>query len=176
MDGLVGEAGQGRLDVVPLAQLEVLAEVLITAPPVQVDHVQTLVTTSLMEVGVTNVVLDAVSGEPAIASGRTMSLGALTDSPAPVVDHALLLVLDEQVEHEGAPHVQTGEEPENTDAVLSVERVHLPVNVAKWVLVEAGDILERSPSLGLVTRLLRLVNELAEVAVGVLSKSSAQKS
>ena len=53
-----------------------------------------------------------------------------------------------------------------------MEGLDLPVKVAHGVLEEAGNVLERSPSLGVVTRLSSLVHELAEVTIGVLSQSS----
>lgn len=173
VDGLVGEARQGRLDVVPLAQLEVLAEVLVTAPPVQVDHVQPLVTANLMEVRVTNVVLDTVSWESAITSHLTVGLVDLSNSPAPVANHVLLLVLDHDVEEETAPQMEDSEAPKESDAVLSVEGLNLPVDVAEGVFEEASDVLEGSPALSVVTGLLGLVHELAKVAIGVLSQGSA---
>lgn len=176
VDGLVGEAREGRLDVVPLAQLEVLAEVLVTAPPVQVDHVQSLVTTHLMEVRVTNIVLDTVSRESTIASHLTVGLVDLTNSPAPVTDHVLLLVLDHDVEEEATPKMEDSEAPKETDTVLSVERLHFPVDVAEGVFEEAGEVLEGSPALGIVPRLLGLVHKLAEVTICVLCKGSARKS
>ena len=43
------------------------------------------------------------------------------------------------------------EEPEETDSVLRVEGVHLPVNIAKGVLEESSDVLECSPLLGHVS-------------------------
>jgi flagellar motor component MotA len=55
-----------------------------------------------------------------------------------------------------------------------VERLHLPVDVAEGVLEEASDVLKGSPSLGLVTALLGLVDKLAEVAVRVLGQSSIE--
>ena len=54
------ESAHGWLDVVPLPHLEVLSEILISAPPVSVDHADSLVPSHLMEVGVSNVVLLAV--------------------------------------------------------------------------------------------------------------------
>ena len=64
------------------------------------------------------------------------------------------------------------ETPKEANAVLSVERLDLPVQVAHWVLEEAGNVLERSPPLRLVTRLLCHIYELAEVAISVFSQSS----
>ena len=171
-DGLVGEAGKSGLDVILLAHLEVLAEVLVTAPPVEVDHAEPLVATNLVEVGVPDVVLDPVGGQPAVTVLHTVSLVGLTDAVAPVLNHLLLLVLDHNVEEERAPAVEDDHAPHEADAVLSEERVHLPVEVADGVLYEPGDVLEGPPALGLVTRLLGAVNELSEIAISVLGKSS----
>ena len=110
-----------------LAHLEVLAEVLVTAPPVEVNHVKTLVTSYLMEVGVTHVVLDTVDWESAITGHCSVSLVLFTDSPPPVLDHLLLLVLDHNVKKEAAPKMEDGEAPKEANAVLSVERLYLPV-------------------------------------------------
>eukprot|EP00353_Schmidingerella_taraikaensis_P010687 CAMPEP_0185567994 /NCGR_PEP_ID=MMETSP0434-20130131/1095_1 /TAXON_ID=626734 ORGANISM="Favella taraikaensis, Strain Fe Narragansett Bay" /NCGR_SAMPLE_ID=MMETSP0434 /ASSEMBLY_ACC=CAM_ASM_000379 /LENGTH=244 /DNA_ID=CAMNT_0028182369 /DNA_START=202 /DNA_END=932 /DNA_ORIENTATION=- len=172
-DGLVGEAGQSGLDVLLLAHLEVLAEVLVTAPPVEVDHADPLVTADLMEVGVPDVVLDPVDGHSAIAIELAVGLVGLADAVAPVLDHLLLLVLDHDIEEEGAPQVEDHEAPHDADTVLGEERVHLPVEVADGVLYEPRDVLEGSPALSLVSRLLGAVNELAEVAIGVLGQRSA---
>jgi len=171
-DGLMGETRQGRPDVVLLAHLEVLAEVLVTAPPVQVDHAQTLVTSNLMEVSVSHIVLDTVSWESAIAIHATVSLVSLTNSVTPVLYHSFLLVLDHHVEEETAPKMEDDHAPKETHTVLSMEWLHFPVEVAKGVLEEACNILERSESLGIVTGFLRVVNELAEVTIGVLGQGS----
>ena len=91
IDLLVVETGESRSDSVALSHLEVLSEVLITAPPVGPDHVQTLVTAGLMEVGVTNVVLLSVNRESAVSVRSSVLLADLTKSVAPVLDHAFLL-------------------------------------------------------------------------------------
>ena len=168
VDRLVGEAREGRLDVVPLAKLEVLAEVLVTAPPVQVDHVDALVTAHLMEVRVSHVVLDTIGRESSVAHKVSVSLVGLTDSVAPVLNHSLLLILDHHVEEEAAPKVEDHEAPHEADAVLLVEWLNFPVHVAHWVLDEASNVLEGSPSLGIVSWLLGVVHELAEIAISVL--------
>ena len=105
-DRLVGEAGEGRSLIVLLAHLEVLAEVLVSAPPVEVDHAKTLVTSHLMEIGVAHVILDTVDRESAVTVHGSVSLVLLAASPAPVRDHPLLLVLDHHVEEEAAPQVE----------------------------------------------------------------------
>ena len=72
-DALVGEARKGWADVVLLAHLKVLAEVLVTAPPVKMDHADALVTTHLMEVGVPHIVLDSVNRHSSVAVERPVS-------------------------------------------------------------------------------------------------------
>ena len=74
-----------------LSHFEVLTEVLISAPPVGPDHVQTLVPAHLMEVGVSHVVLLPINREPPVSVGRAMGLVGLTQAVPPVLDHALLL-------------------------------------------------------------------------------------
>ena len=172
VEGLVVEAGLRWSDAVLLAHLEVLAEVLVTTPPVQVDHTQTLVTSNLMEVRVPHVVLDAVHGESSVAVQLAVSGVGLTNSVAPVLDHLLLLVLDHNVEEEAAPAVEDNHAPHEADAVHLMEGLELPVGVAEGVFEEASNVLEGSPSLGLVTGLLGGVDKLAEVAIGVLGQRS----
>ena len=167
-DVFVGKAREGGSHVVLLAHLEVLAEVLVTAPPVQVDHAETLVASHLMEVGVPDVVLDAIGWESPVAVEVPVSLVVLTNPVAPVLGHPLLLVLDHRVEQEAAPQVEDDHAPQETNAVLPVEGLHFPVDVAEGVLEEASNVFEGSPSLRVVARLLGVVDELEKVTVGVL--------
>lgn len=90
---LVVETREGGSDSVTLSHLEVLSEVLVTAPPVGPDHIQALVTAGLMEVGVADVVLLSVDGESAISVGGTVLLADLTKSVPPVLDHTFLLFI-----------------------------------------------------------------------------------
>ena len=60
------------LDVVSLAHLEIFAEVLITAPPVQVNHAEPFTSKSLMEVRVSNIVLFTVGWETSISHSKRM--------------------------------------------------------------------------------------------------------
>ena len=165
-----------RADVVFLAHFEVFTEVLVTAPPVQVDHAETFIAPDLMEVRVPYVVLDAIGWESPVTVQSAVSLVALADSVAPVVDHSLLLVLHHGVEEEAAPQMEDDHTPKETHAVLSVEWLSFPVDVSKRIFEEACNVLERSPSLGVVTRFLRVVHELEEVAIGVLGQSSIKTS
>ena len=84
-----------------LTHLKVLAEVLVTAPPVEMDHAETLVASNLMEVSIPDVVLDTIGWESPVTVEVAVSLVVLTDSEAPVLHHSLLLVLDHDVEEEG---------------------------------------------------------------------------
>ena len=174
-DFLVSEATFGGLDVLLLAHLEVLAEVLVTAPPVHVDHVKALGTANLMEVGISHIVLDTIDWHPSVTIQGAVSLVDLTDSPAPVVAHLLLLVLHHDVEKEAAPQVEDDKAPDEAHAVLLMEAFSLPVGIAEWVFEEAGDVLERSPFLRVVTGLLGLVHKLSKVTISVLSESSKER-
>ena len=174
-DFLVSEATFGGLDVLLLAHLEVLAEVLVTAPPVHVDHVEALGTANLMEVGISHIVLDTIDWHPSVTIQGAVSLVNLTDSPAPVVAHLLLLILHHDVKKEATPQVEDDEAPDEAHAVLIMEAFSLPVGIAEWVFEEAGDVLERSPFLRVVTGLLGLVNKLSKVTISVLSESSKEK-
>ena len=172
---LVSKATFSGLDVLLFAHLEVLAEVLVTAPPVHVDHIEALGTANLMEVGISHIVLDTIDWHPSVTIQGAVSLIDLTDSPAPVVAHLLLLVLHHDVEKEAAPQVEDDEAPDEAHAVLIMKAFSLPVGIAEWVFEEAGDVLERSPFLRVVTGLLGLVYELSKVTISVLSESSKER-
>ena len=125
-----------------------------------------------MEVRVAHVVLDAVHGESTVAGQARVRLVSLTDAIAPMLNHLLFLVLDHHVKKEAAPEVEDHQGPHEAHAVLLVEPICFPVEVAHWVLEEASDVFEGSPSLCVVSWLLGVVHEFAEVTVGVLGQSS----
>jgi len=62
--------------------------------------------------------------------------------------------------------------PEETDAVLLVKGLHFPVKIAKRILEESSEVLVCSPLLCHITRLSCSENELLEVTVSFLGKSS----
>ena len=93
---LVLETREGWLDSILLSHLEVLSEVLVSAPPVGVDHRDSLVSSDLMEVGVSNVVLLSISRESSIGVRRIVMLVILSNSPLELSDHTLFLLLGEQ--------------------------------------------------------------------------------
>ena len=66
--------------------------------------------------------------------------------------------------------------PEETDAVLLMERLYFPVEVAEGVFEESSNILEGSPLLCHVTRLSCGHNKLSEITVGLLSECSIKNS
>ena len=57
----------------------------------------------------------------------------------------------------------------DSNTVLCVERIHLPVEVSNWMFKEAGYVFECSPALSVVSWLLGALNELIEVAISLLS-------
>ena len=155
-----------------LSHLEVLSEVLVAAPPVGPDHVEALVAADLMEVRVAHVVLLAVDREAAIAVRSSVGLVGLAEAVTPVLDHSLLLVLDHDPEEEGLIEVEDEEQPDEPDAVLLVQRLHLPIEVAEGVLKESCDVLEGSPLLCHITRLSCGNNKLSEITISLLSECS----
>ena len=174
IQGFVLEVSVVGADVVLLSHLKVLPEVLVSAPPVGMDHAQTLVSADLMEVSVPDVVLMSVSRHTSVGVSGTVLVVHLSNVPSPLLAHRLLLVFADDVEEEGLVEVVTHEHPDKSDSVVGAVGLGLPVSVSHRVLEESSDILEGSPSLGLVSRFLLGVNELGEVTVGFLSKSSKE--
>ena len=66
------EAAEGGSDAVSLSHVEVLPEVLVSAPPVGPDHTDALVPPDLMEVGIPHVVLLPVYGETSVTVGSVV--------------------------------------------------------------------------------------------------------
>ena len=94
------EARKTWFDVVSLSHFEVFAEVLVSAPPVEVDHTEALASQSLMEVRVAHVVLDLVDGHsPVFVTGVVVSV-CLATFILPVLNHLLLFVLHQNPEQE----------------------------------------------------------------------------
>ena len=62
--------------------------------------------------------------------------------------------------------------PDDTDSVLLVEGVQLPVGVTNWIFVEASNVFECSPLLGVVSRFLGVQDKLAKITVGLFRQSS----
>ena len=171
-DWLVVEASLGWSDSILLSHFEVLAEVLVTAPPVEMDHAQSLVPSDLMEVRVANVVLDTVDGESTVSVAHGVPFVGLSNPISPVLNHSLLSVLLTHVEEEGAHEMESHEEVKDSESVLSVEDVCLPVEVTKWIFVEARDVLVGSPSLGIISWLVHLLHELCVVAISLFGQST----
>ena len=62
--------------------------------------------------------------------------------------------------------------PHEANAVGLVQGVGFPVDVSRGVLEEASNVFERSPFLGLVSRLFQVRYEFVEITVSVLSQGS----
>lgn len=62
--------------------------------------------------------------------------------------------------------------PDESDSVLLMKRLNFPVSVAEWILEESGDVLESSPFLGHISGLSGGLNELSEITISLLGKSS----
>ena len=62
--------------------------------------------------------------------------------------------------------------PKEANTVLLVERIDLPVEVTEGILRETSHIFEGSPSLGIVERLLGVVDKLAKISVCIFGESS----
>ena len=169
------EAGHAGGNAISLSHVEVLSEDLVSAPPVSVNHGDSLVTQVLMEVSVSDVVLVAVDGETSVRVRRVVMLVVLSNVPSPFGNHVLLLLLGEEVEHERLVQMEDEEHIDDSDSVLSRQGRDSPVSITEGVLEEARDVFESTPSLGLISRLSGTVDKLAEVTISVLAKSSAQQ-
>lgn len=69
----------------------VLSEVLVSAPPVGPDHIQSLVSSNLMEVRISNIVLLSINWKSSVSVWFIVLLVNLSKSVSPVSDHSLLL-------------------------------------------------------------------------------------
>jgi hypothetical protein len=167
VDLFVVETGLAGSDVVALTHLEVLTEVLVTAPPVSVHHTESLVTANLMEVRVANVVLLAIGGETAVLVSGAVHVVGLSNTVAEMLNHLLFLVLNHNIEKEALVQMENKANPHEADTVLLVEDFSFPVGVCHGVFEEPGDVFECTPFLGLITGLLVVLNELAEITVGL---------
>jgi len=168
----VVEAAECWLDIVPLSHLEVLSEVLVSAPPVGVDHADSLVSLLLMEVRVSHIVLLTICWETSVRVRVVVVLIVITNVPSPLRHHVLFLLLRQQVEHERLIEVENQKNVEESNSVLVGQGSNLPEGVAERVFEEPGNVLECSPSLSSVSWLRSLIDKLADIAIGLLSKCS----
>ena len=87
-------------DAVSLSHVEVLSEVLVSAPPVGVDHADPLVSSNLMEVRVSDIVLLSIGRESSVGVRAIVVLVNFSDMPFPLSNHTFFLLLGEQEEDE----------------------------------------------------------------------------
>ena len=90
------EATDCWLHIVSLSHVEVLSEVLISAPPVGVDHACLLISSDLMEVGISHIVLLSISWESSVGVRAIVMLVGLSNGPLKFSDHTFFLLLGEQ--------------------------------------------------------------------------------
>ena len=94
------ESGEAWLDSVFLSHVEVLSEVLVSAPPVGVDHADSLVSSNLMEVRVSDIVLLSIGWESSVGVRAVVVFVNLSNMPLPLSNHTFFLLLGEQEEDE----------------------------------------------------------------------------
>ena len=97
VDWLVVEVGKRWSDIVSLSHFEVLSEVLVSAPPVGMDHGNSLVSSDLMEITISNVVLLSVDWESSIGVWSIIELIVFTNMPSPLVHHIFFLHFGQEV-------------------------------------------------------------------------------
>ena len=68
--------------------------------------------------------------------------------------------------------VEDEKKPEETDSVLRMEGMNLPVNIGEGILEESSDVLECSPLLSHITGLSSRNNKLVEITISLLSECS----
>jgi hypothetical protein len=81
-------------------------------------------------------------------------------------------VLDGHIKKERLIEMPCEKNPNESDSVLSVKWVNFPEHVSKRILEESCDVLECSPFLGHISRLSCCLNELVEIPICFLGKSS----
>ena len=83
-----------------LSHVEVLSEVLVSAPPVGMDHADSLISSNLMEVGVSNIVLLSIRWESSIGVWTIVELVVFSNVPSPLIHHIFFLHFSKKVEDE----------------------------------------------------------------------------
>ena len=89
-----------------------------------------------------------------------------------MLNHLLFLVFNHNEQQEGLVQMPNETYPDDTNSVLLVERVQLPVGVTNWIFVEASNVFECSPFLSVVSWFLGVQDELAKISVGLFRQSS----
>ena len=125
-----------------------------------------------MDVRVADVVLLSVSRVATVFSGELVLVVGFTETVSPVLNHLFFLVLNHNKQQERLIQVPNEANPYYSNAVLFVERIQLPISVTNWVFVKAGDVLESSPFLGVVTRLLSVQDKFTEITISLFGQCS----
>jgi hypothetical protein len=157
---------------VSLSHVEVLSEVLVSAPPVSVDHADSLVSSDLMEVRVSDIVLLSICWESSVGMWAIVVLVDLSNMPFPLSDHAFFLLLGKEEQNKRLVQVPDKENVNDSNSVLVGKGSNFPEGITEWVLEESGDVLECSPFLSHISWLLGFSNEFSEITIGLLGEGS----
>jgi len=84
VDALVVETAHGWFDIVSLSHFEVLSEILVSAPPIEMDHANSLVSSHLMEVRISHVVLLTISGQTSVSVRVIIMPIVFSNMPSPL--------------------------------------------------------------------------------------------
>src|SRR6202034_3389058 len=85
------KATESWSDTMSLSHIEILSEVLVSAPPIGPDHRNTFVSSDLMEVRISDIVLLSVYWETSVTVCGTMLSVSLSNLCSPVGNHLFLL-------------------------------------------------------------------------------------
>ena len=172
VDGLVVEAFQGWSDVVFLAHLKVLSEVLVSAPPVGPHGDTSLVFGHLMEVRVPQVDFVPVHRELFTISLEPFAVLDHTGSDHEMLPKRVFTGLAMEESEETRVELSHEKHPDQANSVLVYEALQFPVAVSEGVLHESCDVLEGSPLLSVISGLLGLFDPFSDVAVSGFEQCS----
>jgi len=113
------ESTQRWLNVMSLSHVEILSEVLVSAPPISVDHSNFLVSSDLMEVCVSHVVFVTVSWETSVRVGTVIMFVDFSNVPFPLSNHIFFFLFCKQIQHEGLIKMEYKEHVYNSYSVLA---------------------------------------------------------
>jgi len=157
---------------VPLSHLEVLSEVLVSAPPVKMDHTDSLVSSHLMEVRISHVVLLTVCRKTSISMWGIIVLISFSNMPSPLRHHVFFLLLSQHVEHHWLIKMEKKQGVDNSESMLIMKLCHFPKGITEGIFEESSDVLESPPSLCSVSRFLSVLNPLTDITISFFSKRS----
>ena len=155
-----------------LSHVEILSEVLVSAPPICVDHSDFLVSSDLMEVCVSHVVFVTVSWETSVRVGAVIMFVDFSNVPFPLGNHIFFFLFCKQIQHEGLIKMEYKEHVYNSYSVLTWKICNFPKSVPEWIFEKSGNVFKRSPFLSHISWFACSLNEFSEISICFLSESS----